>query len=252
MELRDAEINSSEEKCVTRSFFSDSERSSSELPNEISCEEKGIREKANDSDRGGNSDLPQQCDLDNNNDVSNSLDNKNDLPEGCRYLSDDEKERYKNELNCSDNFLNDAYIDSDGVLHVKTINEGKEGTMGENGVLYERKTVVINGIKVEGVFPKFDSKFTTDLPSEMYSDSDAKQFKYCNDKLKEAVENDPELAKQFTPEQLEQIKNGDTPSGYTWHHNEEAGKIELVYSYDHSVNRHTGGKSIWGGGQSNR
>ena len=41
------------------------------------------------------------------------------------------------------------------------------------------------------------------------------QFAECNNQLKEAVEKDPELAKKFTPEQLEQIRNGDTPDGYT-------------------------------------
>jgi hypothetical protein len=129
--------------------------------------------------------------------------------------------------------------------------EGKKHPKTE--VPFERKTVKdADGNDIEGVFPKFDSKFDVQLPPELYQESDVKQFEECNRQLKEAVENDPELAKQFTPEQLEQIKNGETPDGYTWHHNEEIGKMQLVDSETHEKTGHTGGKVIWGGGQENR
>jgi hypothetical protein len=66
--------------------------------------------------------------------------------------------------------------------------------------------------------------------------------------------NDPMFyyAKQFTEEQLEQIMNGDTPDGYTWHHNEETGKMQLVKSETHARTGHTGGRAIWGGGSESR
>ncbi|MDR3333441.1 MAG: HNH endonuclease [Treponema sp.] len=129
--------------------------------------------------------------------------------------------------------------------------EGKEHP--ETGVPFERKTVKdADGNDAEGVFPVFDHVFDLQLPSELYKASDAKQFDECNKQLKKAVENDPELVKKFTPEQLEQIENEDTPDGYTWHHNEETGKMQLVDSVIHAKTGHTGGKSIWGGGQENR
>ena len=65
-------------------------------------------------------------------------------------------------------------------------------------------------------------------------------------------DSDPELEKQFDEEQLEQIENGDTPDGYTWHHNEETGRMQLVDSEIHAKTGHTGGRSIWGGGSENR
>lgn len=131
-----------------------------------------------------------------------------------------------------------------------TRNESLKGDVHPiTGVPFEEKTVTdAEGNKVTGVFPEFDSQFDAQLPDDMLQASDAEQFGECNKQLKEAADNDPELAKKFTPEQLEQIKNGDTPDGYTWHHNEEKGKMQLVDSETHAHTGHTGGRSIWGGG----
>jgi hypothetical protein len=129
--------------------------------------------------------------------------------------------------------------------------EGKKHP--ETGVLFEKKIVKDkDGNETEGVFPIFESLLDVQLPEKLHEASDKDQFAECNKKLKEAVEKDPELAKKFTPEQLEQIKNGETPDGYTWHHNEECGKMQLVDSEIHAKTGHTGGKAIWGGGQENR
>ena len=137
---------------------------------------------------------------------------------------------------------------------IHTRNESLEGDRHPiTGVPFERKTVEdSDGNEVTGVFPEFDSDFDAQLPEDLYEASDKEQFAECNRQLKEAVEKDPELAKKITPEQLEQIKNGDTPDGYTWHHNEEKGKMQLVDSDIHAKTGHTGGKTIWGGGNENR
>ncbi|WP_140329359.1 HNH endonuclease, partial [Vibrio parahaemolyticus] len=89
-------------------------------------------------------------------------------------------------------------------------------------------------------------------PEELIKAKDTAQAEYANEALKEKVENDPEFAKQFSDEQLEQIENGETPDGYTWHHSEEYGEMQLISTEDHQNNRHTGGKAIWGGGKENR
>lgn len=138
--------------------------------------------------------------------------------------------------------------------HIKTINENLEGKKypGTN-VEYSKKTLNIEGKIYEGVFPNFDSKFDTVLPKELRTASDTEQFKYCTQQLKNQIEKNPELAKQFTPRQLEQIKNEEPRiSGLTWHHNEVPGKMQLVDADEHSTCRHTGGRSIWGGGNDNR
>lgn len=137
---------------------------------------------------------------------------------------------------------------------IHTRNESLEGEKHPiTGVPFEKKTVKdADGNDVTGVFPEFESVYDAQLPEDLYQATDKEQFAECNKQLKESVEKDPELAKKFTPEQLEQIKNGDTPDGYTWHHNEETGKMQLVESDTHAKTGHTGGKTIWGGGNENR
>ena len=102
----------------------------------------------------------------------------------------------------------------------------------------------------DGSEPVFESKFDMQLNPEDYQKSNTKQFSEANKALKTEIENNPELEKQFTKEQLEDIKNGDTPRGYTWHHNEEPGKMQLVKTSDHDRTiggaAHTGGNSLWG------
>ena len=133
---------------------------------------------------------------------------------------------------------------------LQTRNQGLEGDVHPvTGVRFEKKTVVdAEGNEATGVFPKFESDFDVQLPRDMLKSSDKEQFAECTNQLKDTVSKDPEFAKKFSGEQLEQIKNGDTPDGYTWHHNEECGKMQLVKSDVHAQTGHTGGRSIWGGG----
>ena len=138
--------------------------------------------------------------------------------------------------------------------HISTINEKLEGKKypGTN-VEYRKRTFRLNGEKVEGVFPVFESKFDTVLPPGMRNASDTEQFKYCTKRLAGRIERDPSFAKKFTRRQIDQIKAGAPRiSGLTWHHNEIPGKMQLVNSDLHERCKHTGGRSIWGGGSSYR
>lgn len=136
--------------------------------------------------------------------------------------------------------------------YIPTINEGMEGK-SIDGVKFIRKVFTLYGEKVEGVFPVFESKFNVKLPEILHKASDNEQMRYCTKKLAERIERDPEFANEFSPRQLEQIKNREPRiSGLTWHHNEIPGKMQLVDANEHSAARHTGGKSIWGGGRESR
>jgi hypothetical protein len=137
---------------------------------------------------------------------------------------------------------------------IKCRNEELAGTKHkETGVKFEVKSVKLpDGRRVEGTFAKFDSAFDTKLPKNLYTASDNVQFRECNNQLKDAVEKVPGLAKKFNSEQLEQIKNGDRPSGYTWHHDAEAGKMQLVDTKIHAQTGHTGGRALWGNGSEAR
>ncbi len=138
--------------------------------------------------------------------------------------------------------------------HISTINEGFMGNtyLGTN-VEYRKHVFMLNGERVEGVFPKFNSKFDTVLPKNLRNASDTEQFRYCTQALKNQIGKNSELAKQFNSRQINQIKDGAPRiSGLTWHHNEVPGKMQLVNDVEHSTCRHTGGRSIWGGGSDYR
>lgn len=184
--------------------------------------------------------------------ILEQADAKRECEGDTRPLTQEEKDYYKEKIGCSGSLLENATIDENGKIYLKTINESKEGQTSEDGVIYERKTVEINGVEIEGVFPQFNSAIDVQLPEELIQARDSAQAEYANEALKEKVDNDPEFAKQFSEEQLEQIENGETPDGYTWHHSEEYGEMQLISTDDHNNNRHTGGKAIWGGGKENR
>lgn len=137
---------------------------------------------------------------------------------------------------------------------VKCINEELEGKEHPiTGVKYERHIVDDgDGNLKEGVFPQFKSEFTATLSPDEYKSTDSVQFNRVNKQLKEAVSKNDDLAKKFTPQQLEMIEAGRTPRGYTWHHSENLGELQLVDTQIHEQTRHTGGKKIWGGGTENR
>lgn len=165
-----------------------------------------------------------------------------------RELKEEEIEKFKEILGWPEEKFKKCTIDEDGIIHFRTDRCDLEEKMSENGVPYIRKTIEINGVKIEGVFPKFKSAFDTSLKPENHK---SKLYaKECNANLKEAIEQSPELGKQFTKDQLDDIQEGRTPKGYVWHHNEEPGKMQLVRREDHDRAiggaAHTGGSSLWG------
>ena len=168
-----------------------------------------------------------------------------------RELNDDERQGIKENLGWSDKKIdNKCRIDENGTIHYKTDRHDLEGKTNEVGVPYERKTVEYNGQKIEGVFPVFDSKYDAQIDPSDYDKSHTAHERICNTQLAEAIEKDPEVAGKFNAEQLEQIKNRETPDGFTWHHNEEPGKMQLVERAKHDKTMggtaHTGGNSLWG------
>ena len=106
----------------------------------------------------------------------------------------------------------------------------------------------------EITYPDFSEhcKFETRISEGQFLESDYHHFKHCNEQLSQAYENGSLDIEQFTDRQLEQIRNGDKPEGYTWHHHEDQGRMQLVDSEIHAKTPHTGGRSIWGGGSEAR
>ena len=64
----------------------------------------------------------------------------------------------------------------------------------------------------------------------MYLESDANQFNVANDTLYQAIQENSSLSSDLGLSQadVQALANGETPEGYTWHHNEEPGVLQLV------------------------
>ncbi len=158
------------------------------------------------------------------------------------------------DINCKIKAFENSKVEVEHPKHITTINEGLcDKKYPETNVEYKKHVFVLDGERVEGVFPQFESKYETILPKELRTASDTEQFKYCTSQLTKRIDADEEFAKKFTARQVEQIKNGEPRiSGLTWHHNELPGKMQLVDASEHAICRHTGGRSIWGGGSDHR
>ena len=72
-----------------------------------------------------------------------------------------------------------------------------------------------------------------------------------NNRLLNQIENNNKIREKFTAEQIEDLKNGKTPQGLTWHHTEKEGVMQLVDFEIHNKTNHTGGYDLWGKGSIN-
>ncbi|WML26330.1 HNH endonuclease [Neobacillus sp. OS1-33] len=140
------------------------------------------------------------------------------------------------------------------IRYVETRNQHLNGDVHtHSGVPFVRKIVEMpDGEKIEGVFPEFPHQYEVILDETQYLDSDARQFRAAVNQLGKDIDSNLDLAKKFTPEQVEQIKNGDTPDGYVWHHSEQPGILQLVDKNLHDITGHHGGRYLWGGGSEHR
>lgn len=167
------------------------------------------------------------------------------------------------------------------------INNGEwSGERGQSKWIPDEKDVreILNrygtdGIDYIGNFPDFGpfSVFEYNMDETLYTDSNQHQFQACNEAMEdffsdlsdeyEGVDCDDPLSNSkyrdvimnvFNCDEdgLEDIQTaieiGETPYGYTWHHTETPGRMQLVPSAIHDAARHRGGQSIWGGGNQNR
>jgi hypothetical protein len=125
----------------------------------------------------------------------------------------------------------------------------------ETGVPFIEKEVIVTDDRViEGAFPIFESNFSVVIDEGLYLESDKLHFSVANDTLYQAIQSNPNLANELGLSQsdVQALADGQTPEGYTWHHHEEPGVIQLVNEETHAQTAHTGGRNIWGGGTENR
>lgn len=134
--------------------------------------------------------------------------------------------------------------------YVKTINQHLKGQKHPiSGVKFvESKVDYSDGRKLLVVVPKFDYVVQYKLPEKAWLLSRESHNKTLNNRLLNQIEKNDKLKAKFTAEQIEDLKNGSTPRGLTWHHTEEEGVMQLVDSEIHDITKHTGGYSLWGKG----
>ncbi|MEH7385414.1 HNH endonuclease [Bacillus sp. JJ1521] len=143
-------------------------------------------------------------------------------------------------------------INGEGPVTIETTNDHLAGTVHpETGVPFESNTVVVDGQEVTGVYPVFDVEHEVHIDESLYLQSDYVHFSYANAELYDAVQADPQLAADLglTQQDIQALANGDTPEGFTWHHSEEPGVLQLVDEDIHANTGHDGGRRIWGGGE---
>lgn len=170
--------------------------------------------------------------------------------EEYRELTEEEKQYLRENTRLSDAAIDNIRVDADGNYHLKCRNEELDGKCHETtGVKYVEKTITVDGVEIKVVVPEFAAIFDCEIPAEIWENGDKEIFKNCTEQLRDYLEAHPEMKSQFNEQQLEQIMRGEPYiKGYTWHHTEIPGQMQLVETKVHAVSGHTGGNLIWCGG----
>ena len=171
----------------------------------------------------------------------------NEGAKGLKELTEEEKQKLREENNLPENILKAIKVDKDGNYKVKCINERyKDMENPDTGVRYIEKTIPVNEVKITVTAPEFSSIFEVEVPPEMWQRRSYNINKYCTEKLRLYLNEHSELKANFTPKQLSEIERGKAKiPELTWHHYEIPGKMQLVDSETHKNTRHTGGNFLW-------
>jgi hypothetical protein len=142
-----------------------------------------------------------------------------------------------------------------------TVSHGPEAGQTKTVILSSEagQTVTKKGYTITkdaNGFPIFNSRFDTFVPDALLGTGKASDhFRFANERLGELLRADPSLARQMglndaqVTHLLKQPPSADAPPGMTWHHHQDAGRLQLLERAEHQAHvPHTGGMSIWGGG----
>ncbi|MCU1808245.1 HNH endonuclease [Cytobacillus firmus] len=148
------------------------------------------------------------------------------------------------------------HTDSAELTEISTVNADLAGsTHPITGVPFDEEIVDLpNGTSLIGTFPEFDAEYEAYIDESLYLQSDYVHFSYANQELYDDIQMNPDLAEDLglTQQEIINLANGDTPEGFTWHHNQHPGVLELVDEETHAATGHTGGRELWGGGNEYR
>ena len=97
-------------------------------------------------------------------------------------------------------------------------------------------------------FPIFDdiAKYDTRLDQKAFYATDHRgQMRMATRDLREQINSGKISRSQFSPEQLKAIQSGRSKiPGYTWHHHQDSGRMQLVPKGKHNEARHIGGDAM--------
>ncbi|MFY1052078.1 HNH endonuclease [Ectopseudomonas khazarica] len=100
-------------------------------------------------------------------------------------------------------------------------------------------------------FPIFDdvAAFDTRISIDAFKSASYEgQMKLATKDLLGAIQQGQVKASSFTAKQLQQINAGAKKiDGYTWHHHQDSGRMQLVPELIHSKTGHIGGEAMGGG-----
>ena len=152
-----------------------------------------------------------------------TLKNIDDFTVGKKSFDDvveDYSKLYADKVNTNIDWSWDKSVPNGQNLSIKQKRQIKQKAI-DNGYIQEIKVTKAEGLKY-GI-ADFDSagivKEIEYLPESMWKMSDKKQFEWLDEKIGGHVE------------------------GYTWHHTEEPGKMQLVPKGLHNITNHNGGRS---------
>lgn len=95
-------------------------------------------------------------------------------------------------------------------------------------------------------FPIFKAYYTVKLKRKDFKESRERHFYIANKMLYKDKTPNAKIKSKLSRKQIKQLSQGQTPDGYTWHHHQDAGVLQLVDAEIHSKTFHIGGYSIWG------
>lgn len=97
-------------------------------------------------------------------------------------------------------------------------------------------------------FPIFDdiAKYDTCLDQKAFYATDRiGQMRMATRDLREQINSGKICRSQFSPEQLKAIQSGKSKiPGYTWHHHQDSGRMQLVPKGKHNEARHIDGDAM--------
>lgn len=96
-------------------------------------------------------------------------------------------------------------------------------------------------------FPKFKSFYSVKLRKKYLRETRERHFYMANKILYRDICFNARLRAKFSKNQIRELEDYETPTGYTWHHHQDKGVLQLVESEVHAKTSHIGGYSIWGG-----